>query len=226
MRARLVAAARRGRPSGATTARTSGVVHVGVTRRPTDTWVAQQLREATPFGQRPRSLIRDSDSKYGPAFARVAAATGITEVRTAHRAPQQNATCERFLGSVRRECLDHVVVFGEIHLRRVLREDVAYFNQDRPHQGSGSTSLATLRPPRCSVASTTSIGELRSRDGRVQRPVQVRVLPTDGAATGPRPSLAALPCHGKVPPTLVARAICIRHKQRRYLCLWEILATQ
>ncbi len=111
------------------------VVHVGVTRHPTDAWVAQQLREATPFDQRPRSLVRDRDSKFGPAFARVAAASGIAELRTAYRAPRQNATCERFLGSVRRACLDHILVLGEAHLRRVLREYVAYFNQDRPHQG-------------------------------------------------------------------------------------------
>jgi putative transposase len=113
------------------------VVHVGVTRHPTDAWVAQQLREATPFGQRPRYLLRDNDSKYGPAFGRVAAGTGIEELRTAYRAPRQNAACERFLGSVRRECLDHLLVLGEGHLRRILREYVAYFNTARPHQGLG-----------------------------------------------------------------------------------------
>jgi len=110
------------------------VVHVGVTRHPSDAWVAQQLREATPCEQRPRYLIRDNDSKYGPAFARVAAATGITEVRTGYRAPRQNATYERFLGSVRRECLDQVLVLGERHVRRVLREYADYFNRARPHQ--------------------------------------------------------------------------------------------
>jgi transposase InsO family protein len=111
------------------------VVHVGVTRHPTDAWVAQQLREATPFGEQPRYLIRDNDRKYGQAFTDVATASRITEVRTAYRAPLQNAICERFLGSVRRECLDHVLVLGEAHLRRVLREYVAYFNGARPHQG-------------------------------------------------------------------------------------------
>ena len=111
------------------------VVHVGVTRHPTDAWIAQQLREATPFDARPRYLLRDNDSKYGHAFARVTAASGITEVRTAYRAPRQNATCERFLGSVRRECLDHIIILGEAHLRRVLREYARYFNRDRPHQG-------------------------------------------------------------------------------------------
>jgi transposase InsO family protein len=111
------------------------VVHVGVTRHPTDAWVAQQLREATPFGTPPRFLIRDRDSKYGQAFARVAAASGIVELRTAYRAPRQNAICERFLGSVRRECLDHILILGEAHLRRVLREYADYFNRGRPHQG-------------------------------------------------------------------------------------------
>ncbi len=111
------------------------VVHVGVTRHPTDAWVAQQLREATPFDQRPRYLIRDNDGKFGAAFTRVAAASGITELRMAYRAPRQNATCERFLGSVRRECLDHLLILGERHLRRVLHEYARFFNGDRPHQG-------------------------------------------------------------------------------------------
>jgi putative transposase len=111
------------------------VVHVGVTRHPTDAWVAQQLREATPFGQHPKHLIRDNDAKYGPAFAALATATGIEEVRTAYRAPKENAICERFLGSVRRECLDHLLVLGETHLRQILREYVTYFNAGRPHQG-------------------------------------------------------------------------------------------
>jgi transposase InsO family protein len=111
------------------------VVHVGVTRHPTDAWLAQQLREATPFGQRPRYLIRDNDRKYSQAFARVAAASGIAVLRTAYRSPKQNATCERFLGTVRRECLDHVLVLSEGHLRRMLREFVAYYNAARPHQG-------------------------------------------------------------------------------------------
>jgi putative transposase len=111
------------------------VVHVGVTRHPSDAWVAQQLREATPFGRHPKHLILDNDSRYGPAFSRVTAATGIEEVRTAYRAPKENAVCERFLGSVRRECLDHLLVLGEAHLRRIVTEYVAFFNSARPHQG-------------------------------------------------------------------------------------------
>jgi transposase InsO family protein len=111
------------------------VLQVGVTRHPTDAWVAQQLREATPFGQHPKYLLHDNDSKNGPAFARVAKATGIEILRTAYRAPKENAIIERFLGSVRRECLDHVLVLGEAHLRRTLMTYVSYFNGARPHQG-------------------------------------------------------------------------------------------
>jgi len=120
---------------------TRRVVHVGATRHPTDAWVAQQLREATPFGRCPAYLIRDNDGKFGAAFARVAAASGITILRTPLRAPRANAVCERFLGSVRRECTDHLLVLGERHLARVLREYAAYFNGARPHQGLGQALL-------------------------------------------------------------------------------------
>src|SRR5215470_10089880 len=80
------------------------VIHVGVTRSPTDTWTAQQLREATPYGHTPKYLIRDNDCKFGPCFARVAATSGIEILKTPYHAPRANAICERFLGSVRREC--------------------------------------------------------------------------------------------------------------------------
>jgi transposase InsO family protein len=111
------------------------VIHVNVTRTPTDLWAAQQLREATPYGERPRYLIRDNDHKFGPSFARVAITTGIKVLRTPYRTPQANAICERFLGSVRRECLDHFLIFHEKQLHRLLKAYVVYFNQDRPHQG-------------------------------------------------------------------------------------------
>ena len=116
---------------------TRRVVHVGVTRHPTDEWAAQQLREATPFGACPRFLIRDNDRKYGARFNHIAAASGIRVLRTPVRAPRANATCERFLGSVRRECLDHLLVLGERHLRQTRKEYAAYFNRARPHQGLG-----------------------------------------------------------------------------------------
>ncbi len=108
------------------------VIHVNVTRSPTDLWVAQQLREATPYGQIPKYLIRDNDKKFGPNFARVATTSGIQMLRTPYRTPQANAVCERFLGSVRRECLDHYLIFHEKQLQRLLNNYVLYFNQARP----------------------------------------------------------------------------------------------
>jgi transposase InsO family protein len=126
------------------------VVQVGVTRAPTDAWVAQQLREATPEGTRPRFLVHDHDAKYGSAVARVAAASAIEVIRTPIRAPRANAVCERFLGSVRRECVDHVLILGEWHLGRILAEYVRHFNGARPHQGIGQ------RTPRSADTITSS----------------------------------------------------------------------
>jgi len=113
------------------------LMHFGVTRNPTDAWVAQQLREATPFSQGPRFLIRDNDRKYGKLFARVASGTGIEVLRTPYGAPKANAICERFLGSVRRECLDFFLILSEHQLHRMMQEYQMYFNQTRPHQGIG-----------------------------------------------------------------------------------------
>ena len=115
--------------------KTRKVIHVGVTRYPTDAWVAKPLREATPFGQAPRFLICDHDSKFGLRFAQVASGTGIKRLWTPIHAPRANAYCERFLGSVRRECLDHLLILHEKQLFRVLQAYTAYFNQARPHQG-------------------------------------------------------------------------------------------
>lgn len=111
------------------------IVHYGVTRHPTDVWVAQQLRDATPFGDRPRYLIRDNDRKFGASFSRAAA--GIEVLPTPFQAPKANAICERFLGSLRRECLDYCLILGERHLYRVVGEYKQYFNHARPHQGIG-----------------------------------------------------------------------------------------
>ncbi len=108
----------------------------------------------------------------GPAFARVAAASGIQELRTAYRAPRQNATCERFLGSVRRECLDHLLVLGEAHLRRILREYVTYFNTARPHQSlqqriPDRAAVCALRPEgRGPVRAVPVLGGLHHTYGR------------------------------------------------------------
>jgi putative transposase len=111
------------------------VIHIGVTRCPTDAWIAQQLREATAYGERSKYLIRDNDNKFGVGFARVAKTSNIEILKTPYHAPRANAICERFLGSVRRECLDHLLILHEKQLQRVLNAYVCYFNQARPHQG-------------------------------------------------------------------------------------------
>jgi len=114
---------------------TKRVVHVGVTRSPSRTWVAQQLRKATPFGEGPEFIIRDRDTKFGADFDRAAVGAGSRVIKCPVRSPLVNATCERFLGSVRRECLDHIIVLGTRHLEDTLGDYVAYFNAMRPHQG-------------------------------------------------------------------------------------------
>jgi len=111
------------------------VIHVGVTRCPTDACTAQQLREATAYGVGPKYLIRDNDGKFGVGFARVAKTSRIEILKTPYYAPRANAMCERFLGSVRRECLDHVLILHEKQLQRVLSASVHSFNRARPHQG-------------------------------------------------------------------------------------------
>jgi transposase InsO family protein len=114
------------------------VVHVAVTRAPTQQWTAQQFRNATPFGQGPKFIIRDCDDKFGAVFDRVAKGVGTRVVHTAVQAPLMNSVCERFLGSVRRECLDHLIILSEPHLQHVLAEYAgSYFNTARPHQGIG-----------------------------------------------------------------------------------------
>jgi putative transposase len=111
------------------------VVYFGLTRSPTDTWVAQQLREATPDDQRPGFLIRDNNRKYGTSFEQVAAGSGIEVLHTPFRAPRANAVCERFLPGVRQECLDRLLFLGERQLYRVVRIYLSYFNEARPQQG-------------------------------------------------------------------------------------------
>jgi transposase InsO family protein len=88
------------------------VVHIAVTREPSAMWVAQPMRNATPFGVGPHFIIRDRDDKFGRDFDRAAQGAGATILKTPVRTPRANAICERFLGSVRRECLDHVLVLA------------------------------------------------------------------------------------------------------------------
>jgi putative transposase len=113
--------------------RSRRVVHFVVTRHPTDAWVTRQIREATPFGQKPRFLIRDRDRKFGTTFHHFVTGNNIHALVTPYRTPQANAICERFWGSLRRECLDFFVLLGKGHLYRIVKEYVTYFNGARPH---------------------------------------------------------------------------------------------
>jgi putative transposase len=115
--------------------KTRRIVHTGVTKFPTDEWTAQQLREATPWGKGPKYLIRDRDKKYATHFSAVAMISGIIELKTPFLTPQANGYCERFMGSLRRECMDHILIHDNNHLRGVVTKYTAYFNQERPHQG-------------------------------------------------------------------------------------------
>ena len=110
------------------------ILHVNVTDHPTTEWTARQLLEAFPFQAVPKYLVRDRDSIYGWAFRNQVKALGVKEVLIARRSPWQNPFVERVIGSIRRECLDHMVPFSEQHLLRILREYVEYYNTSRVHQ--------------------------------------------------------------------------------------------
>jgi transposase InsO family protein len=97
-------------------------------------WIARQITEAFPWDDAPRYLIRDRDASYGHAVTRRLAAMGIRDRPTAPRSPWQNGQVERLIGSIRRECLDYVVILSEAHLRRVLAQYTDYYNNFRTHR--------------------------------------------------------------------------------------------
>jgi transposase InsO family protein len=111
------------------------IIHIGVTDSPIDEWITQQLREATPCGEHPKYLTRDRDRKYGSQFSALATHSGIDVIKTPFRTPKANAICERYMGSLKRECLDHTLVLHQIQLKRLVNEYCGYFNEERPHQG-------------------------------------------------------------------------------------------
>lgn len=113
------------------------IVHFNVTDSPNAEWTSLQLIQAFPFDSAPRYVIRDRDSIYGEKVVTTLRALGIEDKVIGYQSPWQNGYVERAIGSIRRECLDHVIVFGERHLRRVLREYVAYYHDSRTHLGLG-----------------------------------------------------------------------------------------
>jgi transposase InsO family protein len=109
------------------------ILWFGVTSHPTAEWIANQLTEACGWEQAPRYLIRDRDGVYGEVFVQRLRSIGIRDRPASPRSPWQNGCAERLIGSIRRECLDHVVVFGERHLRHVLLSYMKYYNETRTH---------------------------------------------------------------------------------------------
>src|SRR6266508_4890417 len=109
------------------------VIHFDVTQNPTQAWLSRQMTEAFPWDTAPRYLLRDRDASYGSAFRNRVQAMGIKEVVTAPRSPWQNPYVERLIGSIRRDCLDHIIIFNERHLRDVLSRYFQYHHRTRTH---------------------------------------------------------------------------------------------
>ncbi len=145
------------------------IIHFNVTDSPTSAWTARQLLEAFPFETAPRFLVRDNDSIFGGEFSEQVKTLGIEEIRTAIRSPWQNSYCERLIGSIRRECLDHVIVLDEQHLRRVLRSYVGYYHSCRTHHSLGNDcpSPRPIEPPEMGqVIAFPKVGGLHHRYSR------------------------------------------------------------
>lgn len=111
------------------------IVHTAVTTNPTDEWTAQQVREATLWGERPKYLIHDNDSKFGSQFKNILKSSGIKAIKTPPEAPRANAICERFIGSLKREGTDNFIIIHTHQLHRIISAYADYFNKLRPHQG-------------------------------------------------------------------------------------------
>ena len=109
------------------------VIHCNVTEHPTSQWSGQQIVEAFPWDEAPRYLLRDRDSVYGTEFRRRVRSLAMEEILTAPRSPWQNPYVERLIGSIRRECLNHVIVYNDSHLKRLLRSYFAYYHTARTH---------------------------------------------------------------------------------------------
>jgi len=116
------------------------VVHFGITTNPTAEWTAQQIVEAFPFDKAPKYLLRDRDSIYGKYFQRRVKGMGIEEVLTSYKSPWQNPYVERVIGTIRRECLDHMIILNENHLRRILDSYFGYYHESRPHMSLDDNS--------------------------------------------------------------------------------------
>jgi transposase InsO family protein len=130
---------------------TRRLLHAVSTTEPTAEWLAQQLRHLTPYGNGPIFLLRDHDGKFGAAFDAVARGAGTRVIRTPIRSPKANGHVERLIGTLRRECVDHILILGEAHLQRVLDEYRHFYNESRPHQGIGQRRPAAFSELACAA---------------------------------------------------------------------------
>jgi transposase InsO family protein len=140
------------------------ILHVEVTDHPTAQWLALQITEAFPWDRTPTYLVRDNDGAYGFAFRRRVRAMGVRDRPTMPRAPWQNGHVERVIGSIRRECLDHLIILNAAHLRRMLKAYVDYYNNDRTHLAL-EKDAPNFRPMEATgrVISTPVLGGLHRR---------------------------------------------------------------
>jgi len=142
------------------------VVHVAITEHPTAAWTAQQIIEAFPDDTAPRWLLRDRDAIYGDVFRRRVVGMGISEVVSAPSSPWQNPYAERLIGSVRRECLDHVIILSHAHLRRMLAAYLSYYHGARNHlslQKDAPTPRRVQGPTEGRVVAFAEVGGLHHR---------------------------------------------------------------
>jgi transposase InsO family protein len=142
------------------------ILHFNVTAHPTAEWTGQQLREAFPFDQLPRYLLRDRDAIFGNAFTEQVREMDVEEVLSTPRSPWQRAYVERVIGSIRRECLDHVIIFHERSLRRTLDAYFHYYHRSRTHLslGKDSPEPRSIQPPALgSVVALPQVGGLHHR---------------------------------------------------------------
>ena len=146
------------------------IVRTAVTEHPTAAWLSRQVTEGFPWDTAPRYLLRDRDASYGSEFCNRIEAMGITQVVTAPRSPWQNAYVERVIGSIRRECLDHVVIFNERHLHRVLSSYLDYYHRTWTHLSLGKDCPHSrpIQPPRVGrVVAIPKVGGLHHRYERL-----------------------------------------------------------
>jgi transposase InsO family protein len=136
------------------------VLHIRSTRHPTADWIARQIVECCGWDRAvPRFLVHDRDSRYGATFDRRLANLGITQIRTPFRSPQANAIAERWVRSLRTECLDHLFILNERHLRTVLEEYARYFNRWRPHRSIGQRAPCAVELSSRELQEGVIIGE-------------------------------------------------------------------